>query len=217
MTAELLSTDLSAAALMVMVSDLSAYPEDAVLAALVRCRRELTGRLSLAAIIERVQGADGRPGPDEAWATAMLAGDEQETVVWTQEMAAAYHQAAHPLLVAGDKIGARMAFREAYSRMVAEAQQAGISPAWSASLGGCPVKRKAAIERAQARKQLTGTSVRALLPAVKHEGTDPVAALVLNSPVRLVASNGETVKPLVEDASVIRERLAQLRAKVGQA
>ena len=48
-TAELTGAELSPAAQAVMVDDLMAYPLPAVLSALTRCRRELTGRLTLAA------------------------------------------------------------------------------------------------------------------------------------------------------------------------
>ena len=67
-TAELTGTELSEAALRVMAGDLDTYPEAAVLRALDRCRRELKTRLTLAAALERIEGQDGRPGADEAWA-----------------------------------------------------------------------------------------------------------------------------------------------------
>ena len=64
-TAELTGTALSAAAVDVMVDDLQTHDTAAVLSALNRCRRELTGRLSLAAILERID--TGLPSADEAF------------------------------------------------------------------------------------------------------------------------------------------------------
>ena len=65
-TAELTGTELSVAAAKVMATDLAAYPRQQVLGALARCRRELKTRLTMAAVIERLD--DGRPGAEEAWA-----------------------------------------------------------------------------------------------------------------------------------------------------
>ena len=88
-TAELTGTELSKAAILAMEADLSEYPVPAVLMALTRCRRELTGRLSLAAVIDRLEAADGRPSANEAWGIALTAFDEAPTVVMTSEIASA--------------------------------------------------------------------------------------------------------------------------------
>ena len=89
-TAELTGAELSETALRVMAADLDSYSETAVLRALDRCRRELKARLTLGAVLERIEEQDGRPGADEAWAIALGALDEADTVVWTDEMAEAF-------------------------------------------------------------------------------------------------------------------------------
>lgn len=107
-------------------------------------------------LIAQIQGAaadDGRPGAEEAWAIAMRAQDEADTVVWTEEIAQA-RGIAQPILDAGDEVGARMAFKEAYGRIVERARQEGRSPAWSASLGFDPQLRHVAIEAAAASGRL---------------------------------------------------------------
>lgn len=131
-TAEVMGTEIKPAALMLMVDDLADYPLDSVLAALKRCRREISGRLTLAAIVERVQAADGFIGSDEAW--AIMSRPEGDTIVMTEQMGEAM-QPARPLLADGDKIGARMAFKDAYARIVADARDKRIKPKWFASLG----------------------------------------------------------------------------------
>jgi hypothetical protein len=101
-------------------------------------------------VIAQLQGAaadDGRPGPEEAWAIALRSHDEADTVVWTEEIAQA-RAIARPLLDAGDEVGARMAFKEAYSRLVAEARSTCKPAAWSASLGFDPRLRRVALEAA---------------------------------------------------------------------
>lgn len=131
-TAEVMGTELKPAALMLMVDDLSEYPLDSVLAALKKCRREVSGRLTLDKIIDRINAADGFPGADEAW--ALMSRPEDDTIVIIQEMAEAM-QVARPLLNEGDNTAARMSFRETYTRIVNEARANHIKPKWFVSLG----------------------------------------------------------------------------------
>ena len=83
-------------------------------------------------IVERLESCDGRPTAAEAWALALAADDEAETVVWTPEIAEA-RSAAKPALDIGDKVGARQAFVEAYERRVAEARRE-LRPAYLAGI-----------------------------------------------------------------------------------
>jgi hypothetical protein len=129
-TAELCGRTFSPEAAAVFVSDLDGFPEPAVIKALSRCRREVKGMLTIADVVARID--DGRPGVEEAWAMVPL--DERTTVVWTDEMAQAFG-IAHPLLEAGDKVAARMAFKSAYERMVAQARDERRPPRWTPSLG----------------------------------------------------------------------------------
>lgn len=129
-TAEICGGEISDAAARVMLADLSAYPENAVLGALQRLRREHKGRLVLAAIIERID--DGRPGVEVAW--AMVPRNEYDTVVLTEETMLALRQ-AQPLLNLGDEIGARMAFKEAYNAALALARAQQKPAKWQVSLG----------------------------------------------------------------------------------
>lgn len=129
-TGELTGSNLSEAAVSVMMSDLSAYPTHSVIAALERCRRDLRGRLTLVEIISRID--DGRPGVEEAW--SMIPRDEYKSLVWTNEMVEAW-AVAEPLISSGDEVAARMAFKETYQRIVSDAKSKGVMPVWSISLG----------------------------------------------------------------------------------
>lgn len=162
-TAELTGTELSAPALRVMDADLAGYPEAQVLRALERCRKELTGRLSLAAVIARLNEDDGRPTGDEAWSLAMGATDEAETVVWSDEMQQAF-SVARTVLDCGDKVGARMAFRDAYERIVRQNRENGRVPVWSASLGWDKGRRIEALAKAERMGLLPSAAVAALMP-----------------------------------------------------
>ncbi|MGK9065612.1 hypothetical protein [Stutzerimonas chloritidismutans] len=66
-TAESLGQTLSASAAELIASDLTGYPTELITDAQQACRRDLTGKLTLASIIERLQDRDGgrnrsRPG-----------------------------------------------------------------------------------------------------------------------------------------------------------
>lgn len=165
-TAELTGTRLSEGAARVMVADLAEYPRDQVLASLRRCRRELRARLTIADILARLD--DGRPGVEEAW--AMLPFDEAATVVWTDEMSRAWGVAL-PLVEMGDKVAARMAFKEAYAREIAEARDRREPAHWSASLGHDREGREAPIVAAVAAGRLSMSHARQLLPAPRAEVT----------------------------------------------
>ncbi|WP_374568752.1 hypothetical protein [Ideonella sp.] len=97
--------------------------------------------------IEARMAEDGRPSVEEAWARSLLALDEQQTVVWSDEMAEAF-AIARPLLVQGDKVGARMAFREVYARLVERGRANRELPQWLVSEGHDPELRAVAIQAA---------------------------------------------------------------------
>lgn len=97
--------------------------------------------------IEGHAADDGRPGADEAWAIAICAADEFDTVCWTQEMAEAWGTVL-PVFESGDQIGARMAFRGAYDRLVAVARGFHRRPVWTVSEGFDVERRRLALTRA---------------------------------------------------------------------
>jgi hypothetical protein len=174
-TAELCGRVFSPAAARVFVEDLAAYPERQVLGALRRCRKEVKGILTTQDVVSRLD--DGRLGAEEAW--AMLPKSEAESVVWTTEMAEAL-RVAQPLLDEGDRVAARMAFKQAYDRLVAAARDAGRPVDWQPSLGHDPRGREQAIREAVERGRLSveyAQTVCPTLPAPSHE----VAALLEKS------------------------------------
>lgn len=98
--------------------------------------------------ISNAKANDGRPGRDEAWAIAQRAVDESETLMVTEEILGAL-EVARPLIEARDKVAARMAFVEAYDRLVGENRGHGRPFAWRLSLGEDKNKRANAIQLAQ--------------------------------------------------------------------
>ena len=152
-TAEAMGQTLSADAAELMADDLADFPASAVAAALKACRRETAGKLTTGVILQRVQASDGRPGKDEAWAIAMTTNDEFETVVLTDEIQLAL-AAAKPVLDAGDKIGARMAFISAYERFVGQAREDAKQVNWHVSVGFDAGRRIQAVTKAVEMKRI---------------------------------------------------------------
>lgn len=101
----------------------------------------------LIAQLESRASDDGRLGAEEAWAIALRAADEAETVVWTAEMAQAWGVVA-PVLRGGDEVGARVGFREAYNRMVVDARAERRPVQWQAALGHDSRRHADALRRA---------------------------------------------------------------------
>lgn len=95
-------------------------------------------------IIAKISAASGRPGPDEAWALAVKGAGEDATVTWNDDIAEAWGIAL-PVWRAGDEIGARMAFKDAYERITNERKGAPVR--WWASLGHDPEQRTAEVRQ----------------------------------------------------------------------
>lgn len=199
-TAETLGQTISATAARLMAEDLSVFPPQDIRKALQSCRRELTGKFTLGAIMQRIQAEDGRPGKDEAWSIALLAGDEIETVVMTAEIQQAMTAAA-PILRLGDKVGARMAFMGAYERLVSAARAEAVPITWSVSLGFDPTRRVTAIESA-VRMQL-----------ITHEAGNQYLSDLRIAPI---TADGQAIAGLITGSTVapsphLQEKLAEVR------
>ncbi|MCK1782904.1 hypothetical protein L9Z73_00540 [Pseudomonas sp. TNT11] len=152
-TAEAMGQEMNPGTAAMMAEDLCAYPVPVVKAALKACRFEVKGKLAMADILQRVQSYDGRPGKDEAWAIAMTTNDEFETVVLTDEIQLAL-SAAKPVLDAGDKVGARMAFISAYERFVRQSREDAKPVNWHVSVGFDANRRIQAVTRAMELKRI---------------------------------------------------------------
>lgn len=164
-TAELTQTTLTGPAMAAMARDLlQSYPVESILAALDRCRREISGKLTLKSVIDRLDDADGRPGANEAWSIALSGFDGSETIVTNNEIAIAMG-VAKPIMDSGDDVGARMAFRDAYERIVREERAKGTKVTWWPSLGSDAHRRIDAIKEAVDRGRLTHERAMAYLPA----------------------------------------------------
>lgn len=216
-TAEVLGQSLTADAAEMMADDLADYPVSVVSSALKACRREVTGKLTLAAILQRVQAVDGRPGKDEAWSIALTASDEFETVVITAEIQQAL-AAAMPVLELGDKVGARMAFISAYERLVAQARAEARPVKWSVSIGFDAGRRVTAIESAQrlqliTDKQAAGYLADLRVAPVSEEGR-AIAGLLTGAVARPNAKVREKLKAVKDGMLAMRSASAQEKLQI---
>ena len=175
-TAELLDKAISPVAVEMMAGDPEHYPRAVLAAALSRVRTKHTGKLTTKAVIDRIDAVMGRPDANEAWATALQALDERNTVVWMQEMAQAW-EVARPLVKGGDEIGGRMTFRDAYERLVRTAREERRVPVPFVSLGQESDLRAVGIEKAVKLGYLSPGEAALYLPAPKTSVIDPLLLL----------------------------------------
>lgn len=148
---------------------------------------------------------DGRLGADEAW--AMYPKDERSSAVISNEMAEAMRD-ARGLLERGDEIAARMAFRDAYNRIVEANRARGIPPQWFPSLGHDPEGREQALKAAVEKGRIGQDQATALIPPPK----DNVIASALGGSNLLEFKGAELTQ---EQRQKIRDKTAQLRRMIG--
>lgn len=110
-------------------------------------------------------------GADEAWTIALASFDESRTVVWTHEIAQA-KAIVQDIYDAGDTIGARVAFRDAYNRIIATAGR----PEWTVCIGWDAKGRADAVLKSVALGRLPAGSEQRYLPS--PEPTVTVLALI---------------------------------------
>ena len=172
-----------------------------------------------AGIAMRCKLMDGRPGPEEAWAIALTSRDEADTVVWTAEIAEAF-VLCQPVLSMGDEVGARMAFKESYVRIVAAARAARCPAQWTASLGWDLSRRKAALVRASNAGLLPAPSVAALLPAPINEPLPDTNARAQIAKIRQMLADTAMSDEALADAAIEfswrrgEQQKAEITAKV---
>lgn len=172
-TAELMGTEWSKDAARAVAEELACYPVESVKASLSRCRKELKGRLTLTEILDRLPG--GHPGPEEAWSCISQAmGNEQLSLCWTDEMREAYGAAAN---LSEDKVAARMAFKEVYTKLVSDARAKRTPLNWSLSLGYDVQVREVAAQEAISKGRLTIEQARKVVPSLPPPSPDTLALL----------------------------------------
>lgn len=161
-TAEAMGQVITPNAAALMASDLADYTKPQLAQALHAVRIEGKGRLSLNIILQQLDRICGRYGAEEAWALAVQAHDEAATVVWNNEVAQAWALVSG-MAAAGDLIGARMAFKQAYERIGQEARNQRQRPQVQVSIGWDSAKRIEAVSKAHQQGLLALAEAQSIL------------------------------------------------------
>lgn len=213
-TAEAMGVTLSPNAAAIMAVDLSEYPLGLIEKSLKACRKEVRGKLTMADILSRIESADGRPDKDEAWAIALASNDEFDTVVMTDEIQIALG-AARPVLSLGDKVGARMAFNNAYERLVTQARAEKKLVNWHVSIGFDANRRIEAVNAAVQMQRIPQDRGRLYLADLSHEPiTDDgraIAGLITGTVVKPTPAVREKLKGVRD--SMLKFRAASTEQK----
>jgi hypothetical protein len=112
-------------------------------------------------LIAALAETDGRPNADEAWSHCPRS--EAQTSVWTAETRAAFFEAAFGL-IDDDPIAARMAFKGAYERHIAQARRELRTIEWEVSLGHDLHGRRPVIDQAVQLGRISSEHAQSLLP-----------------------------------------------------
>ena len=162
---------LSPDAMKMVIHALAPYPLDLLLLAIDRHLK--TGKFAPTPkdLIDMLEHGHHHIGADEAWGIALESFDEDATCVMTQEILEA-RGVALPIYEAGDSIGARMAFREAYNRIIKTDRK----PEWTVSEGYDKARRIDAVTKAVQLGRLTHNDAARYLPAPMDGG--PIGKLI---------------------------------------
>jgi hypothetical protein len=192
---------LSQGGMKAVIDALKNYPLDTLLLAINHHVKTAPFAPAPKDIIDLLEMKQKRLSADEAW--AMMPKDEFETVVWTEEMAAAY-DIAYDLIVDGDRIAARMAFKGAYERLCSEADLMSKPVRWKVALGYDKALIEPVLQKAVELGRISHESVQHYLPAPMDAG--PIAGLLTGK-----------VLELPNNAEHLRERWSGLKQALDDA
>jgi len=105
-------------------------------------------------------------GAEEAW--ALVPKSEQETALLTKEISEAL-AIAQPLIDEKDKIGARMAFKDAYSRLTEKSKALGRKPEYFVSLGLDQVSRASTLADGVRSKKISIEYATSVVPELAYD------------------------------------------------
>lgn len=165
-----------------------------------------------AGIAQLCKQMDGRPGAEEAWAIALTSRDEADTVVWTTEIAEAF-ALCQPVLSLGDEVGARMAFKENYTRIVLNARGVHKPAQWVASLGWDVDRRSTALKKASVAGLLSASDVAEVYPQLEGPAKDDFKAHEQISKIKQMMADMNAERQRDVDLHYQRERDATANAK----
>lgn len=197
------------AAALIFLDDLEGYSDQEILAALARCRKEMRTFPTVADVIARID--DGHPGVEEAW--ALVPKSEMESACWTPEIREAYFRGAHALM--SDPIAARMAFKETYTKILAESKARKKRATWELSLGQDVQGRKAIAVKAIDRGLLPASDVQHLLEDNSSTSPELLRLAGLVGQPQLTHDKPEPVHPKTDARQQLKEFVARSKEQKG--
>jgi hypothetical protein len=177
---------------------LEAFPMDAVRAAFSQYASRGTFPPVPNDILTLLETSDGRPGPEEAFAQVQPAFNEDDSVVWTEEMAHAWGQCR----ALDNEVSRRMVFKETYTAAVAKARADRKPVVWSLAEGNDHGRRVEAVKRAQ----MAG------IPLAHHRADELLTLAPPTAQVALLTTNVPTGPSDAEIAG--RARLRELMERM---
>lgn len=149
---------------------------------------------------------DGRPTAEQAWAIAINAADERNTVVWTDETAQAWNTVScfygDGRVSSTNEYNASRAFKDTYDRLVAENRANRVMALWIVGQGWDKDLRSVAIEQALSQNLITQAQAAPMLTYHQEPAGDIIAA-ISGSVVHRIG--------LSKDAQESLDRVASLR------
>lgn len=210
--------ELPAVVIPTVVKALEVYSTEAILEAIEAVVLAGTGRMTLGVLVERLNAADGRPSPEEAWAIAVSThGNEAITVTWTAETAQAWAEVGQSLMDSGDRFNASRGFISKYTELVQAARRNRIPVQWIICQGWDKELRHQAIQQAVAAGRITRQYAAMIHP--RNQDAGPVVAAIAQVVTPLIASNRQRDEVTPERLAEIKaasERLAAMTAKLAQ-
>lgn len=176
--------NLSQAAISSIFDDFEGFEFSVVNAAINHYRKTAKFAPTAYDIITLLNTANKRLSADEAW--ARLPQSERDTVVWSEEMAGAY-AIAYDLIIDGDKIAARMAFKGAYDRLCNESVLMQKPLAITVSIGYDKNLIEPVLRKALESGQITQKTVNRYLSAPQDAGI--IAGLITGKIQEVPADN----------------------------
>lgn len=128
---------------------------------------------------------DGRPSADEAFSIAVQLLDESASVISNNEISQAWAVACE---IMPDRVGARMAFRQAYEKAVVEARSERKPVNWFPSLGTDKVGRESVVRNGVSIGLLPHSAIQTLLPPPEN----PEAVKMIGNAVNHVTEKTKT-------------------------
>lgn len=156
----------------------------------------------------------GHPSADAAWALALKAMDENETVTWTREIMYSWER-CRVVYQDGDKVGARMAFKAVYDGLNLSGR-----PEWVVSEGFDKDKRAVEMQAAQSAGLLGMSEQPKLLGAQASSSSAKAAAIeklkALKISVKTISNHETAINPgIAKTEELKRESMQKVQAYAG--